>query len=196
MKILISADGMDWKRVGTAITYSKNTISAKDSYNLEFIYEFDAPAKSIHFCYGYPYNYTSKLLAFLELTENKNYSKKCIKKSVLCKSTMGNDVPLISISNNILFMKTQKPIVYMIGRQHPGESPSSFVVEGFINFLLSNRLEAEALREEFEFRIIPMVNVDGVISGNYRTNISGNDVNRQWIFPSKALHPEIYFLKQ
>jgi murein tripeptide amidase MpaA len=65
-----------------------------------------------------------------------------------------------------------------------------------MNFLMSNRLEAEALREEFEFRIVPMVNVDGVISGNYRTNISGNDVNRQWIFPSKALHPEIYYLKQ
>lgn len=47
MKILVSSDGADWKRVGTAITYSKNTISAKDSYNLEFIYEFDAPGKKV-----------------------------------------------------------------------------------------------------------------------------------------------------
>jgi murein tripeptide amidase MpaA len=41
-----------------------------------------------------------------------------------------------------------------------------------------------------------MVNVDGVISGNYRSNLSGNDVNRQWQFPSKRFHPEIYWLKQ
>ena len=70
------------------------------------------------------------------------------------------------------------------------------MIEGFLNFILSNRIEAEYLREYFEFRVIPMVNVDGVVNGNYRTNISGNDVNRQWVFPSKSLHPEIYYLKQ
>jgi len=41
-----------------------------------------------------------------------------------------------------------------------------------------------------------MVNVDGVISGNYRSNISGSDVNRQWQYPSKRYHPEIYWIKQ
>lgn len=41
-----------------------------------------------------------------------------------------------------------------------------------------------------------MVNVDGVISGNYRSNISGTDVNRQWQFPSKRAQPEIFWLKQ
>lgn len=68
------------------------------------------------------------MVSFIEAIESKNYSKKCIKKSVLCRSTMGNDVYLVSISNNILFMKTQKPIIYVIARQHPGESPSSFVM--------------------------------------------------------------------
>lgn len=53
---------------------------------------------------------------------------------------MGNEVYLLSISNNIMFMKTQKPIIYVIGRQHAGETPSSFVVEGLINFLLSSRI--------------------------------------------------------
>lgn len=41
-----------------------------------------------------------------------------------------------------------------------------------------------------------MVNVDGVISGNYRSNISGTDINRQWQFPSKKGHPEVFWLKQ
>lgn len=41
-----------------------------------------------------------------------------------------------------------------------------------------------------------MVNVDGVISGNYRSNLSGSDVNRQWQFPSKKGQPEVYWLKQ
>lgn len=41
-----------------------------------------------------------------------------------------------------------------------------------------------------------MVNVDGVISGNYRSNISGFDINRQWQFPSKRVLPEVFWLKQ
>ena len=41
-----------------------------------------------------------------------------------------------------------------------------------------------------------MVNVDGVISGNYRSNISGTDINRQWQFPSKKGQPEVFWLKQ
>lgn len=54
----------------------------------------------------------------------------------------------------------------------------------------------EELRNNFVFKIVPLVNVDGVINGNYRSNISGNDINRQWYCPSKKLHPEIYHLKQ
>ena len=41
-----------------------------------------------------------------------------------------------------------------------------------------------------------MLNVDGVIVGNYRCNLSGADLNRQWIEPSKKSHPTIYFTKQ
>lgn len=41
-----------------------------------------------------------------------------------------------------------------------------------------------------------MINVDGVIYGNFRTNIVGSDLNRQWIEPNKWQHPEIYNLKK
>ena len=34
-----------------------------------------------------------------------------------------------------------------------------------------------------------MINVDGVIYGNFRTNLAGFDLNRQWIEPNKWLHP-------
>lgn len=37
-----------------------------------------------------------------------------------------------------------------------------------------------------------MLNPDGVVNGNYRTSLSGHDLNRQWRSPgpSPALHPE------
>ena len=49
--------------------------------------------------------------------------------------------------------------------------------------------EAKMLREKFIFKIIPMLNPDGVINGNYRCSLSGQDLNRRWKTPSKLLHP-------
>jgi murein tripeptide amidase MpaA len=63
------------------------------------------------------------------------------------------------------------------------------VLEGFLTALLSNKLEAEELRRNFIFKVVPMVNIDGVILGNYRTNLSGNDLNRKWDNPNRELHP-------
>jgi murein tripeptide amidase MpaA len=37
-----------------------------------------------------------------------------------------------------------------------------------------------------------MLNPDGVIYGNFRTNLAGFDLNRQWKNPDKYLHTEIY----
>ncbi|VDP39283.1 unnamed protein product [Soboliphyme baturini] len=47
----------------------------------------------------------------------------------------------------------------------------------------------------FVFKIIPMINVDGVIHGSHRCSLSGEDLNRQWMAPNKLLHPSIYHLK-
>ena len=41
-----------------------------------------------------------------------------------------------------------------------------------------------------------MINVDGVIYGNFRCDISGDDLNRQWSDPSKQLHPHICKIKE
>ena len=48
----------------------------------------------------------------------------------------------------------------------------------------------------FIFKIIPMLNPDGVIHGNYRSNLSGYDLNKKWDNPSKSFHPEIYNFKK
>jgi hypothetical protein len=40
-----------------------------------------------------------------------------------------------------------------------------------------------------------MINVDGVIIGNYRTSMAGNDLNRRYVDPDFRLHPEICAIK-
>ena len=92
---------------------------------------------------------------------------------------------------------TSKPTVFLSARVHPGESNASFMIQGAIDFLLQkNNKEAKLLRETFIFKIIPMLNPDGVVNGHYRTNFVGADLNRRWPNPSKLLHPTIYYTKK
>ena len=58
---------------------------------------------------------------------------------------------------------------------------ASHIIQYIIEFLLSNSVIAKVLRENFLFKIVPMLNIDGVIVGNYRCNLSQVDLNRQWI---------------
>jgi murein tripeptide amidase MpaA len=71
-----------------------------------------------------------------------------------------------------------KKNIIICSRVHPGESNASYIMQGFIKFITSNTNEAIELRKRIIFRIIPMTNPDGVIVGNYRTSLSGNDLNR------------------
>ena len=61
-----------------------------------------------------------------------------------------------------------KPIVVLTGRVHPGETNSSWIMEGILNFLTGDSPEAEEIRNHFIFKIIPMLNVEGVINGCHR----------------------------
>ena len=54
---------------------------------------------------------------------------------------------------------------------------------------------ARYLRDNFVFKIIPMLNPDGVIVGNYRCSLSALDLNRQWSTPSMKIVPENYATK-
>jgi hypothetical protein len=85
--------------------------------------------------------------------------------------------------------------IILTSRVHPGESNASFMMEGTLEYLVSEEEGARYLRDNFVFKIIPMLNPDGVINGNTRCNLAGVDLNRQWIDPNKKLHPSIYHTK-
>ena len=91
--------------------------------------------------------------------------------------------------------KFYKKVIVITSRVHPGETQSSFMVEGLINYLLSDADEAREIREKFVIKIVPMLNPDGVVLGNTRSSLIGVDLNRRWLKPSKFLHPSIYYTK-
>ena len=63
--------------------------------------------------------------------------------------------------------------MFISARVHPGESNSSWMMKGIIDFLVSSEPEAILLRDNFVFKIVPMLNPDGVINGNYRCSLVG-----------------------
>ena len=70
------------------------------------------------------------------------------------------------------------------------------MMEGFIKFLCGHSRIAQNLRRKIIFKIIPMLNPDGVILGNYRTGLSGKDFNREFLSPDQKIFPEVYAIKK
>lgn len=85
-----------------------------------------------------------------------------------------------------------KPVCIICARTHPGETNSSFAMEGFLSVLFGNSSLGKTLRTNFSFLLIPMINPDGVICGFYRPSLSGFDVNRVWLSPDANLSPVAY----
>jgi hypothetical protein len=88
-----------------------------------------------------------------------------------------------------------KPVIVLTSRVHPGESQASYIMQGIIDFLTADTPVAQLLRENYVFKIVPMLNVDGVIHGNYRCSLSGVDLNRRYREPIQTFHPTIHALK-
>lgn len=86
----------------------------------------------------------------------------------------------------------EKPVFFLSSRVHPMETPASFIFNGFLTFLLSAHPRARAAREKWVFKLIPMLNPDGVANGFHRSDTRGENLNRCYGNPDKAFHPSIY----
>ena len=151
----------------------------------------------IYFALCFPYTY-STLQDYLHKLSVTKTNKNKIKFSTLNKTICGNPLDILYISN---FASTQSSInarqsIIFTARVHPGETSGSYVIESVINNLLNNSEQSNNLLDKYIFKIIPMLNPDGVIHGHYRNNILGKDLNRMWQDPRDNETPTIYYLKK
>ncbi len=165
-------------------------------HTLSWCFEAEYDADTIYFAHCYPYTYSDCQLMLRRLC-SPNLTKDRLRRTELCRTKAGNMCDMLIVTN---FMSTQDAIadrkcVIISGRVHPGESNSSHIMEGFVEFILGNEPAAKALRDHFVFKIVPMLNPDGVIVGNYRCSLAGLDLNRQWQNPSYKQSPEIHAMK-
>lgn len=85
-----------------------------------------------------------------------------------------------------------KKKIWVIARQHPGESMGSFFAEGFCETLADeDHNMAQQLLHHATVYVVPIMNPDGVARGHLRTNAAGTDLNRAWESPSKEASPEV-----
>ena len=191
-----------WFRAGKDISYFRTAPSEKAAktqlFTLSFTINFPCDDDCVYIAHCYPYTY-SKLQTYISQLKSDPYTSEHVRHRVLCRTNIGNNIDLLSITKKVTNpdeLAKRKGIV-VTGRVHPGETNSSWMMQGFIDFIVGSSDEAVYLRENFVFKIIPMLNPDGVIVGNYRCNLSGYDLNRQWSLEEtgKLLAPEIWHTK-
>ncbi len=197
--IMSANESLGWHRGGEDFKYfsngiKKNQSSSKSLYTLSFTYEYKYSNDNVYFAYSFPYTYTdlNELLNSIEMNEEQNT---ICKRKLLCRTLAGNKCEYLTItsrSNNEL-----KKGVVLSARTHPGETVGSWMMQGAIEFLTNMKDDlAILLRKKFVFKIIPMLNPDGIINGNYRCSLAGCDLNRRWKNPQKIVHPSIYHTKK
>ena len=82
--------------------------------------------------------------------------------------------------------------VWIIGRQHPGETMAEWFIEGLLARLLDEADPlARALGRLATFHVVPNMNPDGSVLGNLRTNATGANLNREWLAPTMERSPEV-----
>ena len=150
----------------------------------------------IYFALCFPYTY-SALQEYLYKLSTIKTNKHKLKFSTLNKTICGNPLDILYITNftSSSTISARQSIIFT-ARVHPGETSGSYVIESVINNLLNNSEESNNLLNKYIFKIIPMLNPDGVIHGHYRNNILGKDLNRMWQDPRDNVTPTIYYLKK
>eukprot|EP00762_Andalucia_godoyi_P005871 ANDGO_06994.mRNA.1 Cytosolic carboxypeptidase NnaD len=176
--------GYGWHRAGENISYfqTPGTKRSDQKQTLSFTYVFQHSQDVVYFAFSYPYTYTD-LQTFLDKLEQFRF----VRRKILCKTIAGNNVDVLTISSFEDRNMNEKKGVVITARVHPGETISSFMAHGMIQYLISSDPVAKSLRSLYVFKIVPMLNPDGVVCGNTRCNILGYDLNRQYSQPRKRL---------
>ncbi|MBT6579818.1 MAG: carboxypeptidase family protein [Cellvibrionales bacterium] len=92
---------------------------------------------------------------------------------------------------------TPKHTVWLIARQHPGETMAEWFIEGLLEALLDrDNSQATQLLQTTEFYIVPNMNPDGSVRGNLRTNAAGANLNREWQTPTMDHSPEVFLVRE
>lgn len=173
---MCSYDRLNWFRVPTR--YENGILSVNHT----------PLANSVYYAYFEPYSYEQHL----NLLGNSQSSGLC-QIDDLGSTLQGRDINLLTIGNQA----ASDLKIWIIARQHPGETMAEWFVEGLLGRLLDDQdPTSRALLDCATFYIVPNMNPDGSFLGNLRTNAAGANLNREWLEPSLERSPEVYYVRE
>lgn len=144
--------------------------------------------RSMYFAYFAPYSYDRHLDLLHQAQMNFNCELE-----TLGSTLDNNDISLLTIGEP----DEGKKKIWIIARQHPGETMAEWFMEGLLQRLLDETdTVGRALLERAVFYIVPNMNPDGSIRGHLRTNAAGINLNREWLTPSMEKSPEVFLVRE
>ncbi len=154
---------------------------------------FTPASNSVYLAYFEPYSHERHLdlIGSAAASEHVTLER-------LGSTTEGRDMTLLQITSaHSTTPLAQKKKVWLIARQHPGESMAEWFVEGFLERLLDESdPTSRVLLEKCVCYVVPNMNPDGAVRGNLRTNAAGANLNREWAAPSLEKSPEVVWVRQ
>jgi murein tripeptide amidase MpaA len=170
-----SYDREHWFRVPSSYDGKELSIEHTPEYN------------SVYYAYFAPYTYEQHL----DLVHQAQMSPECELVSI-GKTVEGKDIDMLIVGEPD---ETKKKI-WVIARQHPGESMAEWFMQGLIGRLLDeDDAVSRTLLNKAVFYIVPNMNIDGSIAGNLRVNTKGFNYNREWAEPSIEDSPEVFHVR-
>lgn len=170
-----SYDREHWFRVPSSYNGKELSIEHTPEYN------------SVYYAYFAPYTYEQHL----DLVHQAQMSPECELVSI-GKTVEGKDIDMLIVGEPD---ETKKKI-WVIARQHPGESMAEWFMQGLIGRLLDeDDAVSRTLLNKAVFYIVPNMNIDGSIAGNLRVNTKGFNYNREWAEPSIEDSPEVFHVR-
>lgn len=155
--------------------------------NGELIVEHTPERDSIYYAYFEPYSHERHLdlLARAELSPYARVRN-------LGSTVDGRDLDLVVVGRDA----PGRVPLWIIARQHPGETMAEWFVEGLLERLLDGADPvARKVRERAVLYIVPNMNPDGAVRGNLRTNAAGRNLNREWREPDPVASPEVFLVR-
>lgn len=175
-KARASYDRETWFQVPTE--YDGNDLK------INFTPEYD----SVYIAYFAPFSYEQHL----NLVDSAQQSPLCNLESI-GETLQGRPIDFLRIGDG----DDKKKKLWVIARQHPGESMAEWFMLGLISKLLDeDDAVSISLLEKANFFLVPNMNIDGSILGNLRVNAKGVNLNREWAEPSLENSPEVFYVKQ
>jgi murein tripeptide amidase MpaA len=180
-RAVASYDRINWFRVPTRYDGRVMTI--------EHTPDFDA----IYYAYFEPYS-EERHAGFLGAVQQMPHATL----TEIGRTVQGRPMSLVTLG---LVEESERPAkpkknVWIIARQHPGETMAEWFVEGLVKRLAgwgdwAGDPVARLIFDHAVFHIVPNMNPDGSVLGNLRTNAAGANLNREWMEPDAARSPEV-----